>query len=448
MSRSNLGRTAPPAPDPRRGTNRSCMVEILHVDTVASRFLYRNLNSAEKADAQAWLKDFFRSICSRTCRSVDRRPRLCGFTWAGDGGFALFKSEHAREFGLSAHAGEQFLEQLPAINGQTAEKLNMGSFGRHVRIKAHRGEIFLTSDKDIDSAAPECLDEFLKHEQNFAPETDALFITDPVYRVLPYVRKARFELFEKEVVAGSLRTALYRRKRRPIAHSEDILKHGDEVRRITQVEWNYLRTQIRAHAIIIAARNQITKGLIQHLDTQSLRGKSSISSELLQELTLNSLVAYLRLAFKSRQICVSYWRAVERHGKSWLQMVSYRYPENKLTDPQRRCFLADDRRYKICEAFQRKEPIATASVRAENNLGTWQYFDKKQSNCRRRLMSALQIPVYCERRDRSKDVKGVLSFDADQSDVFLPSEIPLWREELVGFLANLALAEKLRESRA
>ena len=45
-------------------------------------------------------------------------------------------------------------------------------------------------------------------------------------------------------------------------------------------------------------------------------------------------------------------------------------------------------------------------------------------------------------------MKGVISLDADKPDMFLPDEVPLWRDALVGFFAKLALAEKLRECRA
>ena len=76
---------------------------------------------------------------------------------------------------------------------------------------------------------------------------------------------------------------------------------------------------------------------------------------------------------------------------------------------------------------------------------TWFDFDKKQTLDRRSLSSALQLPVYCVRTDQTKDMKGVLCLDSDQPDTFLSAEVELWLDELVGFLVNLALAEKLRE---
>jgi hypothetical protein len=411
-------------------------VEILHVDTAGSRALYKGISPQEKAQAQKLLKGLFQEVCQQYKGMLSQ--------WAGDGGFGLFLS--CKEIGNSARAAEAFLKHLPVVNAQTASALELGSpFLRSVRIKAHRGEVYLTRDPGLDSAAPKDFDDFLKNEKRFAPEEDEFFVTDEVHNVLPARQKRQFEFWCK-VQAGSIRTSLYRMKRVPVECSEDIIGHGDRLKEIKQSDWNYLRTQIFAHRANVAARNIITKGLIDAVRRrkQQRKGSAIRASDLLQ-LTLNALYNYLRVSYPKCRIRVSYWRPVTKRGRPHLQMVDFRYPKDEATDPRHRVLPLSQTEYKACQAFNMVEPVATASVPAARRAGQWKDIYDGQACQKRGLASALQLPVYCVRDEGSKEAKGLLSLDSDKPDMFLPEEINLWRDDMVGFLANLALAEELRE---
>lgn len=49
--------------------------------------------------------------------------------------------------------------------------------------------------------------------------------------------------------------------------------------------------------------------------------------------------------------------------------------------------------------------------------------------------------------DEKKIPVGVLTLDSDKPDMFLGEEVGMWQDDLVGFLVNLALAERLRIGR-
>ncbi len=305
--------------------------------------------------------------------------------------------------------------------------------------------MYLTGDPGLDSADPKAFDDFLKHEKRFAPAEDEFFVTDELHNVLPTAQKQQFEFWRK-VRAGSIRTSLYRLKRTPVECSEDIIQHGDRLREIKQSDWNYLRTQIFAHRANVAARNIITKGLIEAVRrSKQARDRSAIRAYDLLRLTLNALYNYLRVSYPMCRMRVSYWRPVVRRRKPHLQMVDFRYPQDEATDPQHRVLPLSETEYKACQAFNTVEPVATASVPAARGAGLWKDIYGGQAHQKRSLASALQLPVYCVRDDSSKEAKGLLSLDSDKPDMFLPEEINLWRDDLVGFLANLALAEELRE---
>lgn len=414
------------------------MVEILHIDTEDSRSLTKDLSAREKSEAQRLLRDAFIEVCTKTGGQLHH--------WAGDGGFALFPT--SAETGYAVRSAEQFLQKLPHLNAQTARALERPSFLRRIRIKAHRGEVYLTGESGIDSGAAKDFDDFIKHERRFAPHTDEIFITDQLHKVLLQHDRNKFELFKKSMVAGKLATCLYRLKKAPVPHSADIFKRGDELGSITESDWRYLRERILAHFLNVAARNQITKGLIQHLASRSGAGGSSLSSETLLDLTLDALFNFLQESFLNRRTRVSYWRAVQAGGVTRLKMVAYRYPAGEQTNTDARDVAAADIGYKVCEAFANIEPVATPSVNAARLAGKWKDFDAKQPSQKRSLASALQIPIFCLKADGTKEPKGVLSLDSDQPDMFLFEEVELWRDELVGFLVNLALAEKLRECNA
>ena len=413
-------------------------VEIFHLDTAGSRDLYKDRSPIEKSKCAKLLMDYFKALCMNCGGRLSK--------WEGDGGFALFPSRTEQEVGASVRAGANFLEHLPSQNAQTAKYLGWESFPRQVRIKAHRGEVYVSSVAGLDSADSQHFDDFLKFEKKFAPRCDELFITKELHDALVERSKARFQLFQKVVTAGALRTCLYRLRHLPVARAEDIFKRGDQVATIAQADWNYLRQQITTHFANITARNQITKGLIAQLTAGGSKKKQRLFDSIdLLELTLDALYSYLRVVFRNWHFRVSYWRCLPEGGSGVLRMVSYRYPAGELTNPKKRVIVAGDTRYKVCECWVRKEPVVTPCVNEARIRKQWVDFDKQQQARRRALDSALQIPVYCVKPGGSKEMLGVLSMDGDRPDTFLPEEVSLWRDHMVGFLANLALAEKMRQ---
>lgn len=413
------------------------IVAIIHIDTANSRELYKNISPLEKSRCAKLLKEFFEGIVKK------RRGTLS--KWDGDGGFALFPFTNAKQIANVFEAGKTIVEELPHVNAQTAIILNRESFPRHVRLKAHKGEVFLAKNRGLDSADPQHFDDLLKHEKNFAPRNDEFFVTAELHHHFSETEKGCFQLFKKNVEGGSLRTNVFRLRREPYPKVEDILRRGDTISQITQTEWIYLRDQITQHFKNVAARNQITKNLILHLSSPVRRKQRFISPEILLESTLDALYSYTHVIFPDCRIRISYWRAVLKAGRTVLKMVSYRYPNHEKTSLAKRLVAIDDERYKVSECFRKKEPVVTPCVNEARLQRLWHDFEPRQKTERRALDSALQIPVYCELSDGSKEMKGVVSLDADKPDMFLPDEVPLWRDALVGFFANLALAEKLRE---
>jgi hypothetical protein len=421
-------------------------VEILHVDTVNSRQLCRDMNDIQKADAVKFLKAEFNTACTKYGGHVHSS------SWAGDGGYGVFYSTTAKQQCASIRAGKHFLDRLPELNAQTAGYLKISRFYRKVRIAAHRAaDVYLANSADLDSAKPEFFDDFFKFVKKFSPIPNNLFITSELHHVLPQDQKHReFRLFKKNVVAGALHTKLYRLRRiKNLSTTDEFLRrrneqiaHGDKVLQLTPSDWMYLRRQIYNHTLNVSARNQITKGVIRYLDSR--KNQKLKSSTALLNLTLDALFLYLKNAFLRHRIRVSYWRAIRKRGIDRLAMLAYRYPDGESTDMAQRVVDASHTQYKICEAFSTGESIATPSVTTARIQGQWQDFDRSQSIRKRALMSALQIPVYYQRNGRLQKI-GVLSFDADAPDVFLAEEKSMWSNELVGFLANLALAEKLHE---
>ncbi len=123
-------------------------VEILHIDTEKGRKLYAayELNAVERSNCQEILRHQFNSSC--------RKHKVLYISWAGDGGFALFLSSDA--IGNSVLAAEDFLNNRYTLNMQTVMAITSGGgFSRNVRIKAQRGEVYVTGDSGIDSASPE-----------------------------------------------------------------------------------------------------------------------------------------------------------------------------------------------------------------------------------------------------------------------------------------------------
>ena len=363
------------------------MLAILHIDTASSRELYKDVSPVEKSRCAKFLKEYFEGIC--------RKYRGTPSKWEGDGGFALFPFNTAEQIKNVFEASKSIVEGLPQLNAQTAKYLNWESFPRQVRLKAHKGEVVLTNHRGLDSADPKDFDDFLKHEKKFAPRNDELFVTHELHHHLSESEKKRFRLFKQRVKGGSLCTDLYRLCRAPVEKAEDILRRGDEVSAIRQSDWKYLRNQITAHFANIAARNQITKNLISYLS--SLSGKRrGINSGVIFDSTLDALYSYTHIIFPNCRIRISYWRAVQKNNHTVLKMVSYRYPDGESTNPTKRVVSIEDRRYKVCECFLKKEPVVTPCVTEARLEKSWHDFGPQQVSEKRALDSALQIPVYCE----------------------------------------------------
>ncbi len=419
-----------------RGKSR--LVEILHIDTHNSRSLYTSLrlNSQEKARAQTLLKRAFINACSKN-KGIFR-------DWAGDGGFAFFLSE--KDFGLSVKAAGAFLEDLRNINAQTALALNISSFLRSVRIKAHRGEIFLTGDSSLDSADSKDFDDFLKYEKRFAPEPDEFFITDSLYKVLSVQMKELFDNYGK-VKAGSIKSTIFRQKATPTPRVDNIFSYGEELSKIKMDDWNYLKSHIISQKKNVAAHNEITKGLIRRIE-ESADKRHLIRSKDLFELTLTALYNYLRTCFEPYKFRISFWQKVVNDGKEYLALAYYQYPKDEKPGKISRKISIDKQQFQVCRAFRQEEALATPSVVAARLAEKWFDFEHSQKTKKRHLASALQVPVYYRNRNNKKFMQGVLCIDSDKPDMFLQEEIDLWKEELVNYLSNLSLGEQLRQNGA
>lgn len=415
------------------------LVEILHVDTVNSRQLYKELklNPEEKAKCQKIMQDFFRRIC-KMHRGVPRQ-------WEGDGGYAFFACD--KRVGQSVIAAESILSDMCNINAQTARAINVTGFYRSIRLKAHRGEVYVAGESGIDSADPKAFDDFLKFEKRFAPKEDEFFITQEVYDALGSQFKKRFGFF-KEVRVSSIKTKLYLMNRKPIEKCNDIFERGDEIKSITNADWKYLREHIVSHKKNIAVRNSITIGLTKDV-LENYRNKGItqqlIKSRTLFELTLRGLYNYLRSIDRRHRFSVSYWMPFEEHGEKFLKMYSFRYPNEGLASPSSRMVPVSNNKYKVCQSFNNIEPIVTPSVKTAYHDGEWLYFDDMQKTGKRDLASAVQLPVYYRLEKNDYDVKGILSIDTNKLNFFLEEEIDIWREELIHYLVNLCLATTLHE---
>lgn len=242
--------------------------------------------------------------------------------------------------------------------------------------------------------------------------------------------------------AGSIHTDIYRLKAVPVTHSKDIFNRGDDINEISGADWEYLKRQIVSQKQIVAARNAITKGLIDRINDGKGR-KRSLNSEDILDLTLTSLHDYLSVAYENHKIQVSYWRAFGKKGQERLKMVAHRYPKGIAPSKIGRIVSVEDTRWKVCQVFREKAPIAVSSVATERRSGKWHDFCGLQRKRKRGLESAFQIPIYFRSGD-VKNMQGVLCVDANLPDTFLVEEVDLWRDDLVGFLVNISLSERMR----
>ncbi len=411
-------------------------VEILHIDTANSRKLYSALgvNAQEKSQCAQLMKIFFQGTCVKH-GGVLRQ-------WAGDGGFAFFKSD--TKTGRAIEAATELLTRLGNLNAQSAKAVGVDTFERKIRIALHRGEVYLTSDADLDSADPKDFDDFLKFEKKFSPNANHIFITHELRNVLPAARKRKFE-DRGLITAGSLRTTLYRLKEPPVPkHVSEALAVGWDFKTVTERDWNYLHAQVVSQQHNKVARNTITLGLLECVRrNHKNRRKVLVSSRELTDLTVRALYNYLRVMYSSQEFRVSYWTATKRGQKTWLKMTGRYHPQDTTKTPPR-SVRADRTEFMVCRAFAAGDVIVTPSVREAFRRGSWEYFDGQQKGKKRGLESAIQIPVY-RREDSHKVMLGVLSLDTDNPDTFIVSDVNLWKNELVGYLVNLSLAETFRE---
>jgi len=409
------------------------IVEILFTDTAKSQELFKKFNSAEKAKAQGLLKAQFSKACVKHGGKIH--------TWNGDGGFAFFPSKTGLEFGNSVEAAKDFLESIPRLNEQTALAFCVQEFTRNVRISAHRGEIYITGEAGLDSADPKEFDAFIKGEKKIAPDNDEVFITSQLHSVLGANAKNMFQ-FYKRVRCGSLLADIYRLKKAPMEKTHNILKREEALSTITESEWTHLKSEIFAKCRNVAARNQITKGLIRRVWQNK-----GLSYKDIFELTLDSLHVYLNDAFRKHKIRITYWRCSrEKSGDEILTIVGHRYPKGEDVSNPSRVVCVKDQHYQVCRAFSRKEVLVTPSVVSARNakMKLWFDFYNGQANKKRHLASAMQIPVYHRvEKSNEKNVFGVLCLDADKPDTFLEEEIPMWIDDLVGYLVNISLSESI-----
>jgi len=410
----------------RTGVDSLKSVEILHVDTVKSQDIYATFSPRQKSDAAEFLLNLFTAACKKFKGTVRK--------WEGDGGFAFFHS--SRQCGHSVLAAEYFLNQLVYVNAQTAKMAGVSDFKRNVRVKAHRGEIFIRNNSGLDSADPKDFDAFLKDKEKLAPYPNNLFITKQLYEKLDTNEKNKFEYF-KDVAAGLLRTSIYRLRKIPREKVANVLAKGYELKRIREEDWNYINKVIWMHKANIAARNTITKGLIEKVH----RDRAMITSSDLIELTLKALYHYLSVSTEEVQYRLSFW-IPDIESENYLKMYPSRFPVLKGDKVDYRAVCLDDRIYKVCQSYIELKPIATPSVQAAYKEGSWMFFDGSQKRNKRRLASALQLPVY-SLLGADKIGKGVLSLDSNMPDTFHNEEIEDWQEDLVHYLVNLALAVEL-----
>lgn len=407
-------------------------VEILHIDTARSEELYAAFSPRQKSDSQEFLLNLFAAACKKY-KGVVRN-------WAGDGGFAFFNS--SRQCGNSVLAAEYFLNQLVYVNAQTAKMANVQNFKRNVRITSHRGEIYVRNNSGLDSADPKDFDAFLKNEKKLAQYPNNLFITKELYNKLDIKEKNKFEHF-KDIGLRLLKTSIYRLKKIPREKVINVLTKGNELRSIRQEDWNYINKVIRIHKLNIAARNTITTGLIQTINSSRKANKKLIKSSDLIQLTLKALYHYLTVSSEDILYRVSFW-IPDFNNRNNLKMYPFRFPPIQGEKIDYRVACLNDKKYKVCQAYSELRPIATPSVQAAYKEGSWIFFDNSQKKEKRKMASALQLPVYSLLGD-TKVGKGVLSLDSSMPDTFLNEEIEDWQEDLVHYLVNLALSIELME---
>jgi hypothetical protein len=221
------------------------------------------------------------------------------------------------------------------------------------------------------------------------------------------------------------------------------LAKGNELSSIRPEDWNYINKVIKMHKLNIAARNTITTGLIQKVNSSTKSNKKIIISSDLIKLTLKALYHYIAVSSEEIQYRVSLWIPDSKKNNN-LKMYPFRFPQIKGEKINYRVVCLNDKKYKVCQAYDELRPIATPSVHAAYKEGSWVFFDDSQKRKNRSMASALQLPIY-SLLGKKKIVKGVISLDSTMPDTFLNEEIEDWQEDLVHYLVNLALSIELME---
>ena len=277
-------------------------------------------------------------------------------------------------------------------------------------------------------------DDFLKLEKEFAPISNQLFITKLLWDQLGAAEKKLFVEHRNEREYGAIRTALYR-MRASTTHDPIRIVQG-HLTNLTEGEWHYLREHLRAKTLNVAARNEITVGLIEEAAVTG----GSLTRTTMTNLTLSALHHYLTLVYPDQQFRVALWRP--NAESTDLIRAQWQPPESFAT----RSVRLDDPRYQVVRAFHSFSPLVTACLDEARLRGQWQLFDTPAANLIP-VQSSIQMPIFRSKPNQmGKEAKAVLSVDCDKPDFFMPDAIGTWSNELIGFLANLSLAEHLRDS--
>jgi len=307
---------------------------------------------------------------------------------------------------------------------------------RRFRIKAHFGLVVLTADGRFDAGQSEAFDAFLKNERELAPVPDEFFITDKLLEQLGVAEKQLFETYKEAQDYDSLRTALYRLKSIPSSHGRNILEKTELPKDFTDSEWRYLRTHVITQRQNVIARNHITIGLIN-----SAREQKKFTKELLTKLSIRGINNFLHTAYPYN-FNFTIWRPV-KNGSLELEKV-FQYPKPQVFTPRR--VSLDRTEYQVVRAWKSCRPVVTQCVSAARISGEWVDFDDAQKAPARCLHGAIQFPIYFSKKEPGlvvRQILAVLSIDTDKPDLFLNDELDMWTDDLVGYLANLALAEHL-----
>jgi hypothetical protein len=405
-------------------------VEVLHIDTVGSQSFFERLKvrPAEVASCTHILRAAFSKHCLAHGGHVE--------DWAGDGGYAFFPVK--TRYGKSVAAALSFIEDADRLVRQTASTLGnrfpAEDVRRSFRIQAHLSKVYFDKLSRMRSALPSDLTSFLKHERDLVDFPDQLYITEQLYERLDPTERKKFEKVRSSAPYGLLTTSIWRRKREASRRARPILDGEVEAKDLTQKEWAFLKAHVLAQKMNAAARDTITTGLIDDIWS---RRRHSIARQVLSRLTIETLYNYLRTIYPNIDFRLSLWRP----AKSMLKKVLI-YP---LRSSPPRQVNSSDRRFAVVQCLLTGQPIVFPSVVGARHENVWTDIDPKTPA---KTISMVQLPIYRTRSRIAIREKGttmaVLSVHANYPDFFMREELAMWSDDLVGFLADLALAESLQ----